>query len=139
MLQKLKSDAKQKVRITEWLQFTLPVSRLEEMRRAGGTTDPWLKTGALKALVDGSLGSRTAALLAPYSDDPSTPGILRLDPAALMKMAVERDRVGFQIALHAIGDRGNKIAIRRICRRRKGKRPARPARPSGARASGGAG
>ena len=111
VLQKLKSEGKQTVRIAEWLQFTLPVSRLEEMRRAGGTTDPWLKTGALKALVDGSLGSRTAALLAPYTDDPSTSGILRLEPAALMRMAVERDRAGFQIALHAIGDRGNKIAL----------------------------
>jgi predicted amidohydrolase YtcJ len=111
VLQQLKRDGKQKIRITEWLQFTLPVSRLEEMRRAGGATDPWLKTGALKALVDGSLGSRTAALLAPYSDDPNTSGILRLDPAALMQMAVERDRAGFQIALHAIGDRGNKIAL----------------------------
>src|SRR5579864_1215635 len=111
VLQQLKREGKQKIRITEWLQFTLPVSRLEEMRRAGGTTDPWLKTGALKALVDGSLGSRTAALLAPYADDPSTSGILRLDPAALLRMAVERDRAGFQIALHAIGDRGNKIAL----------------------------
>ena len=110
-LQKLKRDGKQKIRITEWLPFVVPMARLEEMRRAGGTTDPWLKTGALKALVDGSLGSRTAALLAPYSDDPSTSGILRLDPAALMRMAVERDRAGFQIALHAIGDRGNKIAL----------------------------
>ncbi len=111
VLQKLKGDGKQSVRITEWLPFLLPMTRLEEMRRAGGTTDPWLKTGALKALVDGSLGSRTAALVAPYSDDPSTSGILRLDPAALMQMAVERDRAGFQIALHAIGDRANKIAL----------------------------
>ncbi|HEY2109282.1 MAG TPA: amidohydrolase, partial [Candidatus Acidoferrales bacterium] len=109
--QQLKRDGNQKIRITEWLPFTLPVSRLEEMRRAGGTSDPWLKTGALKALVDGSLGSRTAALLAPYSDDPSTSGILRLDPAGLTQMAVERDRAGFQIALHAIGDRANKIAL----------------------------
>ena len=109
--QQLKRDGKQKIRITEWLPFLLPVARLEEMRRAGGTTDPWLKTGALKALVDGSLGSRTAALLAPYTDDPSTSGILRLDPAALMQMAVERDRAGFQIAFHAIGDRANRIAL----------------------------
>jgi predicted amidohydrolase YtcJ len=111
MFQQLKRDRKQTIRISEWLPFTLPVTRLEEMRREGGTTDPWLKTGALKALVDGSLGSRTAALLAPYSDDPSTSGILRLDPAGLMQMAVERDRAGFQIALHAIGDRGNKVAL----------------------------
>jgi predicted amidohydrolase YtcJ len=111
VLQQLKRDGKQKVRITEWLPFSLPVARLEEMRRTGGTSDPWLKTGALKALIDGSLGSRTAALLAPYSDDPNTSGILRLDPSALMQMAVERDRAGFQIALHAIGDRANQIAL----------------------------
>jgi predicted amidohydrolase YtcJ len=111
VLQQLRHDGKQKVRITEWLPFSLPIARLEEMRRAGGTTDPWLKTGALKALIDGSLGSRTAALLAPYSDDPATSGILRLDPTALMQMAVERDRARFQIALHAIGDRANKIAL----------------------------
>lgn len=111
MFQQLKRDGRQPIRISEWLPFVLPVARLEEMRRDGGTTDAWLKTNALKALVDGSLGSRTAALLAPYSDDPSTSGILRLDPAALMRMAVERDRAGFQIALHAIGDRGNKIAL----------------------------
>jgi hypothetical protein len=111
MFQQLKRDGRQTIRISEWLPFVLPVTRLEEMRRSGGTTDAWLKTGALKALVDGSLGSRTAALLAPYSDDPSTSGILRLDPAALIQMAVERDRAGFQIALHAIGDRGNKIAL----------------------------
>jgi hypothetical protein len=111
VLQQLKRDGKQKVRITEWLPFSFPVARLEEMRRTGGTTDPWLKTGALKALIDGSLGSRTAALLAPYSDDPSTSGILRLDPARLKQMAVERDRAGFQIAFHAIGDRANQIAL----------------------------
>jgi len=111
ILQQLKRDGKQKVRITEWLPFTLPVARLEAMRSSGGTTDPWLKTGALKALIDGSLGSRTAALLAPYSDDPATSGILRLDPTALTQMAVERDRAGFQIALHAIGDRANQIAL----------------------------
>jgi predicted amidohydrolase YtcJ len=111
MFQELKRDGKQKIRISEWLPFALPVARLEEMRRAGGTTDAWLKTGALKALIDGSLGSRTAALLAPYSDDPATSGILRLDPTELTQMVIERDRAGFQIALHAIGDRANRIAL----------------------------
>jgi predicted amidohydrolase YtcJ len=109
--QKLKEEGALKIRITEWLPFDFSVERLEEMRRAGGTTDPWLKTGTLKALLDGSLGSRTAALLAPYSDDPSTSGILRLDPALVMQMALERDRAGFQLAFHAIGDRANRIAL----------------------------
>ena len=99
------------VRITEWLPFSFSIAHLEEMRRAGGTTDPWLKTGALKAMLDGSLGSRTAALLAPYSDDPATSGILRFEPATLIPMAIERDRAGFQLAFHAIGDRANRIAL----------------------------
>jgi predicted amidohydrolase YtcJ len=109
--QKLKKEGALKIRITEWLPFGFSVEQLEEMRRAGGTTDPWLKTGALKALLDGSLGSRTAALLAPYSDESSTSGILHLDPALVMRMAIERDRAGFQIAFHAIGDRANRIGL----------------------------
>lgn len=111
VFQRLKQDGKLKLRITEWLPFSFPLERLDEMRRAGGATDPWLKTGALKAVLDGSLGSRTAALLAPYSDDPATSGILRLDPTALTQMAIERDRAGFQLAFHAIGDRANRIAL----------------------------
>ncbi len=48
------------------------VGTLEALRSEWGSTDPWLKTGALKAFLDGSLGSRTAALFAPYSDAPGT-------------------------------------------------------------------
>jgi len=110
-LQQMRGEGKLSVRVTEWLPFGAPLDRLEEMRRAGGTTDTWLKTGALKEYLDGSLGSRTAAMLAPYSDDPSTSGILRVAPAQLTQMAIERDRVGFQIAFHAIGDRANQIAL----------------------------
>jgi len=99
------------VRITEWLPFNKLVSELEELRRQGGTTDAWLKTGMLKGFLDGSLGSRTAALLAPYSDDPSTSGILLMDSAAVARMAVERDAAGFQIGFHAIGDHANRVAL----------------------------
>ena len=81
------------------------------MRGQGGTTDPWLRTGALKGFMDGALGTRTAALLAPYSDDPSTSGILTVDPEKLKAMAIERDRLGFQLAFHAIGDKANRVAL----------------------------
>src|ERR1700722_18845832 len=67
----LQRGGKLNVRITEWLPFEVSLVQLEQMRHDGGTTDPWLKTGALKEVLDGSLGSRTAAMLAPYSDDPS--------------------------------------------------------------------
>src|SRR6202030_2435415 len=65
----LKEEKKLTVRITEWLPFMAPLTELQNMRSEGGTTDPWLKTGAVKMAADGALGSRTAALLAPYSDD----------------------------------------------------------------------
>jgi predicted amidohydrolase YtcJ len=107
----LKKEGKLTVRITEWLPFDLPVERLEQMRRDGGTTDPWLKTGALKGFMDGALGTGTAALLAPYSDDPKTSGILESHPEDLNKMSIARDKAGFQIAFHAIGDRGNRVAL----------------------------
>src|SRR3984957_736096 len=109
--QQLRREGKLTARITEWLDFTLPLAKLEALRSEWGSTDPWLKTGALKAFMDGSLGSRTAAMLAPYSDAPGNTGLLRMDPAALAPMAIERDRAGFQLAFHAIGDRANHVAL----------------------------
>lgn len=115
--QDIRREGKLKLRLTEWLPFSAPLNRLEELRREGGASsaanpgDPWLKTGALKAVLDGSLGSRTAAMIAPYSDDSSTTGILRADPAKLSGMAIERDRAGFQLAFHAIGDRANRVGL----------------------------
>jgi len=99
------------LRITEWLPFNAPLAQLEELRRKFGTTDAWIKTGTLKGFLDGSLGSRTAAMLAPFSDDGATSGILRADPEQLKQMAIARDSAGFQIAFHAIGDRANRLAL----------------------------
>src|SRR5258708_30063483 len=109
--QQLKEEGKLTVRITEWLPFNAPLNDLQNMRAQGGAKDPWLKTGALKAFTDGAMGSRTAAMLEPYSDDPSTSGILTSDPEKLTAMAIQRDKAGFQLAFHAIGDRANRIAL----------------------------
>ncbi|MGC2889708.1 MAG: amidohydrolase [Candidatus Acidiferrum sp.] len=107
----LKQEGKLTLRITEWLPFLDSMNQLEDMRAQGGTTDPWLRTGPLKGFLDGALGSRTAAMLAPYSDDPSTSGILTNDPDRFREMAIERDKAGFQINFHAIGDRANRAAL----------------------------
>jgi predicted amidohydrolase YtcJ len=107
----LKNQGKLTVRVTEWLPFAAPLEKLEEMRREGGTTDPWLRTGALKMVTDGALGSHTAAMLAPYSDDAKTSGILTMEPDKLRQFAIERDKAGFQLNFHAIGDRANRIAL----------------------------
>jgi predicted amidohydrolase YtcJ len=107
----LKDDGKLTVRITEWLHFADPLSDLQNKRAEGGTTDPWLKTGALKMVTDGALGSRTAAMLEPYSDDAKTTGILIMDPDKLKSLAIERDKAGFQLNFHAIGDRANRVSL----------------------------
>jgi len=107
----LKQEGKLTLRITEWLPFIDSMDQLQDMRAQGGTDDPWLRTGAVKGFLDGALGSRTAALLAPYSDDPSTSGILTNDPDKFRAMAIERDKAGFQINFHAIGDRANREAL----------------------------
>jgi hypothetical protein len=127
LYQQLKREGKLPLRITEWLPFGESVARLEQMRREGGTTDPWLKTGALKGVADGTLGSRTAAMLAPYADDPATSGIPIIPPDQLRAMVVERDKAGFQIAIHAIGDRANRAALDAYAAARasNGKRDAR--------------
>jgi predicted amidohydrolase YtcJ len=107
----LKTEGQLTARITEWLPFPAPLEKLEAMRRDGGTTDPWLRTGALKMVTDGALGSRTAAMLAPYSDDAKTSGILTMEPEKLRALAIERDKAGFQLNFHAIGDRANRISL----------------------------
>ncbi len=107
----LMEEKKLTARITEWLPFMLSTDDLQNRRAQAGTTDPWLRTGAVKMVTDGALGSRTAALLAPYSDDPSTSGLMTIDTEKLKLMAIERDRLGFQLAFHAIGDKANQICL----------------------------
>jgi len=65
----------------------------------------------LKAFMDGSLGSRTAAMLAPYTDDPTNSGLPRYDQTKLNQMSAERAAAGFQLGFHAIGDRANTMAL----------------------------
>jgi predicted amidohydrolase YtcJ len=109
----LKAD-KLTVRVSEWQNFEDSVAELRRQRNefASFKDDPArLKLGALKGYVDGTLGSKTAAMLAPFSDDPQNSGIPRRTPEELNRMILERDKEGWQIALHAIGDRANRMAL----------------------------
>ena len=69
----------------------------------------WVR--AIKAYADGAMGSRGAALLAAYSDDPGNVGLLVSQPAHLQQIAELGLRTGFQVSIHAIGDRGNRVAL----------------------------
>ena len=69
----------------------------------------WVR--AIKLYSDGALGSRGAALLAPYSDDPGNTGLLVTPPAQIQAIATRALRRGFQVGVHAIGDRGNRVVL----------------------------
>jgi predicted amidohydrolase YtcJ len=69
----------------------------------------WIR--AIKLYADGALGSRGAALLAPYSDEPSNSGLLLSRPEHIEAWAETALRSGFQVNVHAIGDRGNRIVL----------------------------
>jgi predicted amidohydrolase YtcJ len=66
---------------------------------------------AIKLYADGALGSRGAALLAPYSDDPANTGLLRTTQAQIQSVCERALRAGFQLCTHAIGDRGNRVVL----------------------------
>jgi predicted amidohydrolase YtcJ len=107
----LERESKLTLRISEWLRFDDPVSLLETHRAHHAADDPMLHTAMLKGFMDGSLGSRTAALLAPYSDDPGNSGLPQYEQGKLNRMAIERALAGFQIGFHAIGDRAAQMAL----------------------------
>jgi predicted amidohydrolase YtcJ len=62
-------------------------------------------------MADGALGSRGAALLEPYSDEPSTTGLLVTPPDEVYAQTIAAARAGFQPAVHAIGDRANRFVL----------------------------
>ncbi|HKW75468.1 MAG TPA: amidohydrolase [Terriglobales bacterium] len=109
--EQMEKEGKLTLRISEWLPFDEPVDALKKKRAHHPASDPMLHTGMLKGFMDGSLGSRTAALLAPYSDDPKNSGIPRYEQEPLNQKAVERAKAGFQLGFHAIGDRGARMAL----------------------------
>jgi predicted amidohydrolase YtcJ len=90
------------------------ISAFEPLVKAGvrtGLGDDWIRLGALKILSDGAMGSGTAAFFEPYTDDPRTSGLLLHPVDELDRMIVAADAAGFQVAVHAIGDRANSLVL----------------------------
>jgi predicted amidohydrolase YtcJ len=82
-----------------------------------------LTVRGVKMYADGALGSRGAALIEPYSDDPGNRGLLVTPPVHLEAVARQAVAHGFQVAIHAIGDRGGMLAIDAMERALGGPRP----------------
>jgi predicted amidohydrolase YtcJ len=109
--EELEKEGKLTARISEWLPFNDPIEELQKKRDSHPQSDLMLHTGMLKGFMDGSLGGHTAALLAPYADDPKNSGLPQYEPDALSEMTKGRIFAGFQIGFHAIGDKGVQMAL----------------------------
>jgi predicted amidohydrolase YtcJ len=96
--------------------------RLVEYVAEHGRGNQRLFWGGLKAFVDGSLGSTTAWFYEPYSDDPTTTGLMVTDTAELRSDILAGDAAGMQLIVHAIGDRANDwlLDVFAECRDRNG-------------------
>ncbi len=81
--------------------------RMAAIVREEGRGDDWVRWGAVKGLVDGSLGARTALLREAYTDDPHNFGIPRTPLDKLEEYVLGADGAGLQVAVHAIGDQAN--------------------------------
>jgi predicted amidohydrolase YtcJ len=111
VFEELEKAGKLTARVTEWLPFNDTVEQLNVKRSQHSQSDKALHTGMLKGFMDGSLGSRTAALIEPYADDPKNSGLPQYDPIKLNEMAKERVLAGYQLGFHAIGDKGVQMAL----------------------------
>lgn len=95
------------------LFLTDDAALLDPWFRRGPEIDPktLLQVRGVKLYADGALGSRGAALLEPYSDDPGNLGLLVTPSAHLEEVSRRAAAAGFQVAIHAIGDRGGLLAV----------------------------
>jgi predicted amidohydrolase YtcJ len=109
--EELEREGKLTARISEWLPFDDSIEELNKKRDSHPASDNLLHTGMLKGFMDGSLGSKTAALLEPYSDDPKNSGLPQYEAAMLNAMTKERVLAGYQVGFHAIGDKGVQMAL----------------------------
>ena len=73
--------------------------------------DSRLTIRSLKAVMDGALGSRTAWLHQPYTDDPGTSGVQTFDENRLVDIMNRSNAHGWQISTHAIGDKANTVVL----------------------------
>ncbi len=85
------------------------LATIENIRRT--YHDDWISGGVVKTMLDGVIESHTAAMLSPYSDDPTQSGKLFWDDAKYKQAIAELDRRGLQIFTHAIGDKAVRLAL----------------------------
>ena len=105
-LRALQAEGKLTLRVTVYL-----ADEEQGLAAPAPFVDGLLEVVGVKLYADGALGSRGAALLEPYSDRLDTSGLFLTEPDALAARLAELHRGGWQVAIHAIGDRGNRVVL----------------------------
>jgi len=96
------------------LGYYLPVTQLEAATTIGlemGFGDDWLRITGIKIFADGALGTRTAAMLQPFADDPGNMGLLTTPFEQMQSQVTAAFRGGLGVSIHAIGDRAVRTAL----------------------------
>jgi hypothetical protein len=86
---------------------TLLLKKYLELEKHYPKEANWIRFGYLKAFMDGTIGSGTALMFEPFTDNPSTSGLAMMPYEEMEKMVIIADKMGFQIGIHAIGDKAN--------------------------------
>jgi predicted amidohydrolase YtcJ len=87
------------------------LDRVFELGLQSGFGDEWVRFGHVKLFADGSLGARTAWMLAPYEGDPGNTGMYLTPPEEMADLIQKAHRHGVAISIHAIGDRANRTVL----------------------------
>jgi len=98
-------------RLRLWMMLRMPTGRLAENPAKYRSVDDYVTVRAIKRQIDGALGSRGAWLLEPYTDLPGSSGLNTENPADIEKTAEIAIAGGYQLCVHAIGDRANREVL----------------------------
>jgi predicted amidohydrolase YtcJ len=112
LIKKVYGEGKGKIRLVNCVYG--PGEDAQNFLKEGATIDAFnhhFTQRTIKVIFDGALGSRGAALLDPYADDAKNTGLLKSTPDHLRDVSTRALEHGFQVATHAIGDRGNRVAL----------------------------
>ena len=83
------------------------LSKYNDLRIKYPPDGNWIRFGYLKAFIDGTIGSGTALMFEPFADNPESSGLSMMPYEKFEQMVLTADKMGFQIGVHSIGDKGN--------------------------------
>jgi len=109
-IQELRRQERQRVRVVKYVRRDVLDAVLDAGLRSG-FGDDWLLFGGLKLFADGALGARTGAMFAPYEGEPDNVGMFTLEPERMREVAQVAASAGIALAIHAIGDRANRVVL----------------------------